>query len=412
MTVKLRFILLLLLPMKAIMAYDSANHLEHFSKGYAEARQAFLKEVWGLRKSKVLLEHQELRVSGESELALYADSLYLPAVGPKEKLLILVSGIHGAEAPLGSALQVEFLSKLFPHLERQNLGVLLIHALNPHGYHSGRRVTQNNVDLNRNFLENRESFKQVSNLAYEKHHALLSKKEKVQSYWKNALAIVLNFARIALRGSEAEQELTQAFAGGQYRDPRGIYFGGSTYEPQVEWTQKLLDQTLPQYKEVLLYDIHTGLGKASQLQMISSLETRLDSEQVLALRSRLEQKNAVSFVSPHSEGFYVTSGDFIDYVYAKAAAYSKVATFTMEFGTLGDDVFSKLKTSTRIILENQGQHFGFASKSIEDKVRKNFSELFNPSNSSWQKSVMEIGMQTLEATLEAELSKKKLQKAQ
>lgn len=412
MLVKLRFITLVLLPMNALMAYDSSNSLEHFSKSYEAARKSFLQEVWELRKTKLRFEHQELLLNADKSLPLYADSLYVPALGSKDKLIILVSGIHGAEAPLGSALQIEFLRKTFPHLDRQNLGILLIHALNPYGYSSGRRVTQNNVDLNRNFLVSRDLFNKESNAAYEKFKGLLSKKEKVLSSWKDALSIVFHFARIALKGKEAEAELTQAFAGGQYHDPQGIYFGGKSYEPQVDWVRKILEQNLTKYKEVLLYDIHTGLGKANQLQMISSLETKLDSAHVKELRTRVEQTNSVTFVSPHSEGFYVTSGDFIDYVYSKTAPQSKVAAFTMEFGTLGDDILAKLKTSTRIILENQGQHFGFASKKLENKVRKYFAELFNPSNPEWQKSVMKIGMQALEATLEAELSKEKLQKAQ
>jgi len=398
--------------MNALMAYDSSKSLEHFSKGYEAARKSFQQELWDLRRSKVLFDHKELLLSDEGASPLFADSLYLPALGSKEKLLILVSGIHGAEAPMGSALQIEFLRKIFPRLDRQKVGILVIHALNAYGFSSGRRVTQNNVDLNRNFLMKPELFKKESNAAYEKHKDLLSNKEKVQSYWKSAFRIIYNFAQIALRGKAAEAELTQAFAGGQYQDAQGIYFGGTEHQPQVKWIDQVLEQTLPKYQEILLYDIHSGLGKASQLQMISSLETKLDSEHVLDLRSRVEKKDAVSFVSPHSEGFYITSGDFIDYIYSKTSAKSKVAAFTMEFGTLGDDLASKLKTSTRIILENQGHHFGFASRSLEEKVRKNFAELFNPSNPEWQKAVMEIGMQALEATLANELSKKSLQKAQ
>lgn len=48
----------------------------------------------------------------------------------------------------------------------------------------------------------------------------------------------------ALKGKDAKQELTQAFAGGQYEDPRGIYYGGKSPEPQVAWVKAILDKTL------------------------------------------------------------------------------------------------------------------------------------------------------------------------
>ncbi len=40
----------------------------------------------------------------------------------------------------------------------QNTGALLIHALNPYGFAWTRRVTEDNVDLNRNFVDHDKGY--------------------------------------------------------------------------------------------------------------------------------------------------------------------------------------------------------------------------------------------------------------
>mmetsp|Transcript_33245 Transcript_33245/g.63440 ORF Transcript_33245/g.63440 Transcript_33245/m.63440 type:complete len:691 (-) Transcript_33245:793-2865(-) len=88
--------------------------------------------------------------------------------------IIHVSGTHGIEGYIGSAVQSRFLHELFLDNEkrltnnknpRQNNAipssssndkvlrkVLLIHAVNPYGMRHHRRTNENNVDLNRNVL--------------------------------------------------------------------------------------------------------------------------------------------------------------------------------------------------------------------------------------------------------------------
>ena len=56
-----------------------------------------------------------------------------------QRLVVLSSGIHGAEGPFGSAVQVAWIDSL-PKLWEPPKGcaVLLLHALNPFGYYHGR----------------------------------------------------------------------------------------------------------------------------------------------------------------------------------------------------------------------------------------------------------------------------------
>jgi hypothetical protein len=65
-------------------------------------------------------------------------------------MLVLISGTHGVEGFAGSACQLAAVRLgLFGELP-SDLAVLMIHSINPYGFAFCRRVTESNVDLNRN----------------------------------------------------------------------------------------------------------------------------------------------------------------------------------------------------------------------------------------------------------------------
>src|SRR3546814_15477716 len=67
-----------------------------------------------------------------------------------EKTLFLVSGTHGQEGFVGSALQIAFLRDLdIP----AGLNVVALHALNPWGFSHRSRTAEANMNMNRNFTD-------------------------------------------------------------------------------------------------------------------------------------------------------------------------------------------------------------------------------------------------------------------
>ena len=98
------------------------------------------------------------------------------------------------------------------------IAVLLVHAVNPHGFSHGRRVNEDNVDLNRNFRD--FTAPAPVNAAYADVHPLL-----LPATWppppENEAAIG---AYIAAHGERAFQA---AVTGGQYAFPDGLFFGGT-----------------------------------------------------------------------------------------------------------------------------------------------------------------------------------------
>ena len=68
---------------------------------------------------------------------------------------MLTSGTHGIEGYCGSGCQVGLLRDhaFLEAVRLARIAVLFVHAVNPHGFSHGRRVNEDNVDLNRNFRD-------------------------------------------------------------------------------------------------------------------------------------------------------------------------------------------------------------------------------------------------------------------
>ena len=223
---------------------------DHFSQSYAEARGKFLAAT---RDRKLDVQSHVLpdRVGVDGEALAIDVALGGAVSGPG--LLVITSATHGLEGYCGSGAQIALLrdDAFLAMVTAARVGVLFVHALNPFGFSHGRRVNEDNVDLNRNF---RDFDAPVPvNDAYAEIHPLL-----VPAAWpppaENDAAIA---AHIARRGVSAWQA---ALTGGQYTFPDGMFFGGSC----PTWSNRTLRAALRHYggaRERLGWiDIHTGLG--------------------------------------------------------------------------------------------------------------------------------------------------------
>ena len=168
-------------------------------------------------------------------------------------LLVLTSGTHGIEGYCGSGCQIGLLrDPVFldaVHLAR--IAVLFVHAVNPHGFSHGRRVNEDNVDLNRNFHNFGKPL--PPNPDYAEVHPLL-----LPETWPpppdNERRIA---AYIAARGERAFQT---AVTSGQYTFPDGLFYGGD----RPTWSNTTLRTVLRRHgstrQRLGWIDFHTGLG--------------------------------------------------------------------------------------------------------------------------------------------------------
>jgi len=145
---------------------NSVEILNLFSESYIESRNKFLSAA---KKRHLAIDHYISPFKGINQEELAIDVVYEGEVNAS-KLLIILSGVHGVEGFTGSAIQTGLLSSTLnlPH----DIAILYIHAVNPYGFSYLRRVNEDNVDLNRNFINFAENLPE--NKEYSKiHNALL-----------------------------------------------------------------------------------------------------------------------------------------------------------------------------------------------------------------------------------------------
>ena len=121
-----------------------------FSESYAEARTKFCgaaAEAGGAIRS-----WPNPHARGPSGEALYLDTARF---GPADatNMLVLISSTHGVEGHCGSGAQIAWLRTGGAAKLPKDTGALILHAVNPYGFAWTRRVTEDNVDLNRNFVD-------------------------------------------------------------------------------------------------------------------------------------------------------------------------------------------------------------------------------------------------------------------
>jgi hypothetical protein len=168
-----------------------------FSGSYAEARTKFLEGAASLG----LRIHSHLHPLKGRDGETLAMDVVRDGPADADRLLIVSSACHGVEGYCGSGVQVAALAdaEWREKARAQGVAVLYIHALNPYGFSHIRRVTQENVDLNRNFHDFSQAL--PVNTAYRDVQPLL-----LPEYWppgQENLAATAAF--IAERGMPAFQ---------------------------------------------------------------------------------------------------------------------------------------------------------------------------------------------------------------
>ncbi|MBL8022021.1 MAG: DUF2817 domain-containing protein [Leptospirales bacterium] len=367
-----------------------AEKLGYFKETYESNREAFRQLCARMKDQRA--EASTLNVPSRSDKDLTIDLCYFPPATPGGKLVIITSGIHGIEAFASSAIQRFFMDRLLGKLNRADLGILLVHGVNPFGFRHERRVTENNVDLNRNFDETPALF-QTKNEGYSKINSLLNPTEQANpGNLSNRFFPLRAIYNIVMHSMAA---LRQAALQGQYEYPKGIYFGGSDFEPQKEILSPRFLQVASSYRAIMLIDIHTGYGARGKLHFFPN------AIKDAATRKRIETVYAGYQVDyGDTKDFYTTTGDFSEYL-GKLLKGKEYIPMVFEFGTLDSQTTSgSIKSIHNMILENQGYHYGFDSDESKAEVRRRFREHFYPSSSVWRTQVLTTSEEVFPLILE------------
>lgn len=230
-----------------------------FSDTYPEAREKFLAAC--ARRSldvESLLNPLAKGARGED---LYTDVIRIGSPNAS-KVLLLTSGTHGVEGYCGSGVQVGLLNDdHFTDLP-DDFCVVMIHAMNPYGFSHDRRVNEDNIDLNRNFIDFSGPAKDDS--AYAAVHPFV-----LPAQWEGAGREEADAALAAFIAENGQMALQAALSGGQYTHADGIFYGGRG----PSWSREMSNAVLQKYargaSDVGVIDFHTGLGPYGYGELIS-----------------------------------------------------------------------------------------------------------------------------------------------
>jgi len=348
----------------------------HFPDDYASGRERFLAAAAD-RGARITGHGLDVRGPRSEELAV--DVAYLGPEAPA-RVVAVTSGIHGAEGYAGSAIQHQLLTEQLDGLELpSDTGMLLVHALNPFGYAHTRRVNENNVDLNRNFL--RHPDEHVPNPDYDElaehvNPERLDERSDVEH--RGAL-----FAWGERHGFSRLQEVLTC---GQYRHPAGVQFGGVRDEASNRILRELARRETRGARRVAWLDVHTGLGAYGGVEMI----TEVEPDHPAYRRGR-------AWYGEHARSTH--SGESVSAplhgVMEKALKESfdsetELTAFGAEFGT-----YDPVRVFQAMRADNWLHHHGELDSERGREIKAELLEVFRPADFLWQRRVLELGARVI-----------------
>lgn len=221
----------------------------YFPADYAEARRRFAAAAQAAGARILQYDHPAQGPRGE---ALSTEVAWL---GPPdaERVLVTISGTHGAEGFCGSGVQTGWFESGLAGAESEAVACMAVHAINPHGFAWLRRVTEDNVDLNRNFVDFDAPLPE--NPGYEELAEALC-----PPTWDDATIAATRDVLAAYAEDHGTAGLQAAITNGQYRHPGGLFFGGTA----PTWSHRILKEIFHRHlgnaRRVAVIDYHTGLG--------------------------------------------------------------------------------------------------------------------------------------------------------
>lgn len=350
----------------------------HFSKAYAEARRRFKDAA---AAAGATLSAHRIDVQCQDELAI--DIAIIGA--DTAPTVVTSSGVHGVEGFLGSAIQHAILDRLREAGSEANIRHVLIHGVNPFGFSRLRRFNEDNVDLNRNFLENADDYKGAP-AGYATLNGFLNPESPPSRFEPFKLRALWNIWHHGL------QPLKQAIAGGQYQYPRGIFFGGNGPCKSTQIIFENCDRWIGPSDRVVHIDFHSGLGAYGTYKLL--LTARADPE-AFSWYTKTFGTDCVEPLDAPNATAYKISGVFGDWLQARFGT-RKYRFVVAEFGTYGG-----IRVLGAIRAENRANHYADKNSKIYQSAKTEILECFCPSDTSWRKKVVESGLNIIDQAANA-----------
>lgn len=352
----------------------------YFSEDFAEASGKFLAALTLESHSAKRYVNPRGGPNGEEIAA------HVARFGPRraKRLLILISGHHGPETMVGSAIQSGWVDSGGPRDLPDDTAVLLVHGINCWGAAALRRNNEDNIDLCRNFIDFAEPLPE--NSGYRDIQATLDCPEIDGPQRQAAEAVWADYARV--HGAHA---LTQAFMRGQYQHPEGFSYGGA--EPA--WSTRTLRSVVAEHADgaerICVVDLHSGVGPYGY-GMVVTMDTGVRLVRTQQWFGGWLEPAAAKAREGKSQ-LHLPTG-LPSFTYPVTAMDQDVTAVIMEFGTCPfDQLLECLKRDHWL------WRYGDPRSPLGRAIKADLLEAHYPRSSDWRQAVWDRSRQVIHQAL-------------
>ena len=336
--------------------------VQYFSDTYAEARAKFLGAAERAGAPINTFQH-----SASHEPPIFTDVAVLGSLG-SQNALVLMSGTHGIEGFAGSAIQTGLLEVTLN--VPGDLVIIMIHAINPYGFAHLRRANEDNVDLNRNFVDHTRL--RPTNLEYGALASVLHPKNY------SLASTALGLSRLVVyRAASGRSALQAAITLGQYDCPTGLFYGGQARTWSNMTLRTILKQYLMDSARVVFVDIHTGLGPYAHGEIITNEDANSP-----AYRRSLAWWGHRTKTTKTGEAVSADLHGTVKSALTETLRQKEITAVSLEFGTVPPLIALKA-----LIAENWFHHNADPQDPRRPAVSARLRRAFYPNSNDWKEKV-------------------------
>ena len=352
---------------------------DYFPATYCDGRARFLSACLDARAPVASYRNPHSGPEGE---ALFTDAALIGRADA-ENVVVVTSSTHGVEGFAGSGIQVGLLRDPRAPKPLPDTALLLIHTINPHGMAWLRRENEDNVDLNRNFVDH-EGGGYPENDLFEELVEHLVPKVWDDDAWERYKAAIG-----ALDDRYGEVPVRKAMHKGQYRHPDSIHYGGST----ATWSNRTLGRICREFlgaaRRGAMIDVHTGLGPYGHGELMTPSKP---GERVCDLLFDWYGEQVHSTTAGASA--YAGSKGSILAGFKPPVAGLEWASVGLEYGT------REREHMRRCMLANTWLHaHGELDSDLGRAIKRDVKDASYPGEEKWKTMVWERGREVVEIAL-------------
>jgi predicted deacylase len=350
---------------------------QHFSRDYAEAREKFLEAA---RDAGLAVESHRNPERGPDGGALHTD-VAVAGQATAPNVFIATSATHGVEGFCGSGAMIGFLREKLLAERPKDVAIILLHALNPHGFAHLRRTNEDNVDMNRNFIDHG---RHPDNPGYAELHPYL-----VPDDWDGPARKAADTAIVAYVAEHGHPTYQAHVSCGQYTHQDGLFFGGF----RETWSNLMWRDVLKRHasgrRRVAVVDFHTGLGPRGY----GEIQFERGPKDPEYLRAQQWYDGQVTSPEDGTSTSAAITG-YMAMAVAEEAPQAERTCTALEYGTMPIDfVLEAVRADNWLYAK------GDVGSALGAKIKRDIRDAFYGDDDKWKKDIFDRGVEVYRKTL-------------